>query len=283
MDTAAEKTSTVDFSQIFTNLASSAVQFAIKLIIAIVVFFIAWKLINFFMKKLSNSKAFKKIEETPRNFIIKLIKVVLRVVVVVSILMYLGVEKASVLSVIASCGLAIGLALQGGLSNLAGGIILVFLKPFKDGDYIVAGGNEGTVVDIGFFYTTILTIDNKRVFIPNASLTGSAMTNVTYEKTRRVDLDFFVAGDTDITKAREVLLAIAKQYDLVLKDPAPVVIVSGFDSGKIKLTSRFWCATGDYWDVYFGVNELTKAAFEKTGVVMPKPAMDVTVAEKAEK
>ncbi|MBQ8003091.1 MAG: mechanosensitive ion channel, partial [Clostridia bacterium] len=187
------------------------------------------------------------------------------------------VPLTSVVTVIASCGVAVGLALQGGLSNLAGGIIIIILKPFKVGDYIIEGGVEGTVEAIGIFYTTLLTPDNKRVIIPNGSLMNSTVTAVNQLDTRRVDFKFSVSYSSDIDKVRKVIAYVAENTDKVLLDKGVDIFLSNHGESSIDFSVRVWSKTEDYWTVYFSINENVKKAFDKACIEIPFPQMDVHV------
>ena len=169
----------------------------------------------------------------------------------------------SVITVLASCGVAVGLALQGALSNIAGGIMLMFFRPFNIGDYVSASGGEGVVKEITLFYTTLLTIDNKRITIPNGSLMNANIVNFTVEDKRRVDLVFSCAKGEDIDKVQDVMKAVMNANEKVEKDPAPFAQISGGTNEAMEFTVRAWCSSADYWDVYFALNhDITKALGE---------------------
>ena len=224
-----------------------------KVILALVVFIVGRIVINKVMAFIGKGKALAKIDPTAASFFKNAIRTALYVILVVSIISILGVPMASVVAVIASCGVAVGLALQGALGNLAGGIMLLIFRPFAVGDYIIGAGEEGVVKEIGIFYTTLLTVDNKRVTIPNSALTGGNVTDVTAESTRRVDLTFNVAGSVPITDAMRVMKGVMEVNEKVHQTPEPFAAPVCGIPGGLQYTVRAWCATEDYWDVYFAL------------------------------
>ena len=196
---------------------------------------------------------------------------------------YWDVELSGLAALIASAGVAIGLALQGSLSNFAGGFIILLLRPFKVGDYIQAAGLEGAVEQIGVFYTTLTTVDNKVVLIPNGTLSNGSLINFSAKDTRRVDLIFSVGYECDILKVRRVLNDIVKEHKLILDYPEPFVgLVEQADS-FLNFTVRAWVKTPDYWTVYFDLLESVKLRFDEEEISIPYPQMDVHVKQISQK
>ena len=216
-----------------------------------------------------------KVDPTAASFFKNAVKIGLYVILVVSIIGILGVPMASVVAVIASCGVAVGLALQGALGNLAGGIMLLIFRPFAVGDYIVGAGTEGNVKEIGLFYTILMTNDNQKITIPNSALTGGNVTDVTAAATRRVDLTFNVAGSVPIKEAEAVLISVMEGNEKVLTDPAPFAAPLEPVSGGLKYVTRAWCKTSDYWDVYFALMRDIPTALGENK--MAGPASSVTI------
>lgn len=190
----------------------------------------------------------------------------------------MGVPMSSMVAVIGSAGLAIGLSLQGSLSNFAGGLMITIFRPFNVGDYIITDGIEGTVNSISILYTVIFTPDNKQITVPNATISNSVITNCSAEKTRRVDMTFTVSYSTDIELTRQILLDTMKKNPLVLDKPAePLARVSKHDESAIVFTTKCWCNTSDYWTVWYDLNEQVKSAFDKAQIEIPFPQMDIHV------
>lgn len=259
------------------KLVSLATQVGSKILLALVVFIVGRFIIKRLLKWFSKSKVFAKMDPTASKFLLSTLKIVLNVILVVSIIGILGVPMASVVTVIASCGVAVGLALQGALSNLAGSIMLLIFRPFAVGDYISAAGEEGVVKEITMFYTTLTTVDNKRVTIPNGSLMNANVVNVTAEDKRRVDLTFKVTGDVPIEKVQEVMLAQCNANEKVLQDPAPFAApVSGVPGG-LEYTVRAWTEKANYWDVYFDLLKKIATALGDAGIGGPVPPTAVKI------
>jgi small conductance mechanosensitive channel len=189
--------------------------------------------------------------------------------------MIIGVPAASLVAVIGSAGLAMGLAVQGGLTNIAGGIIILCFKPFEIGDFVETSSYSGTVVDIGLIYTTINTPDNKRVVIPNGTVSNASVVDYSAYETRRLDLELSVAYDSDIDMVKETLLSLANAHELVLKDPAPFVRLGTHGDSALIFKLRVWVKSADYWTVNFDLLEASKKVFDKRGIEIPFPQLDV--------
>ena len=208
-------------------------------------------------------------EPTVKSFLHSFIKIGLYVILVISIINVLGVPMASVITVLASAGVAVGLALQGALTNLAGGILIMLLRPFKVGDYVASAGEEGVVKEITLFYTTLLTVDNRRIIIPNGTLMNANVTNFSTEETRRVDLVFSCGKGENVQKVQDLMIGVMKKNSLVLKNPAPFAQLSGGTNEAMEFTVRAWSKTADYWDTYFQLTQQITEALGEAGVKAP--------------
>jgi small conductance mechanosensitive channel len=216
-----------------------------------------------------------KVEETLRKFFMNVTRIALMVFVVIAALNGLGFQTASIVAVIGAAGLAIGFALQGSLANFASGVMLIIFRPFKKGDYVEAGGASGTIEAIHIFSTVMVTPDNKRVIIPNGSITSNNITNYSSEDKRRIDMVFGIGYGDDIRKAKEILERLMHEDSRILKDPAPVVAVKELGDSSVNFAVRPWVATPDYWGVYFDLTEKVKLTFDKEGISIPFPQRDV--------
>ena len=245
------------------SLIESCTPFALKLVAAILILIIGSRLIKWGLKKISGSKFFAKLEKSLASFLLSFIKIGLYIVLVLTLGSVLGIPMTSFITILASAGVAVGLALQGALSNFAGGVMLLLFRPFKVGDYISASGAEGIVKDITIIYTVITTPDNKRITVPNGALMNASVTNFSAEDMRRVDMTFAVSAANDAEKVKKLLLDLAKSNEKVLKDPAPFARMSA-QGGEYTL--RMWCNSADYWTVYYDITEQAKVAFEKNGI-----------------
>lgn len=265
------------FNTVLNKIGEYLADAGINLVLSIVFLIVGWKLINLLSKKMKEGKIFGKIEPTARSFIRSALTIVLKILLVVTIAAILGVPMTSMVAVISSCGLAIGLALQGSLSNIAGGFILTVFKPFVVGDYIKSGEFEGTVKAINIFYTKIITPDNKIIVIPNSKVSDSALTDYNAFPTRRVDINITAAYSEDSDVVKKALIDVANNNDKVEKDPAPVAVISSFDDSAVSYQLRVWTKTEDYWDVKFDVTEKIKKVFEERNIQIPFPQMDVHI------
>ena len=241
------------------NLCTTVVG---KVLLAIVVWFVGKFIVSKIMGLVGKIKVLEKVEPNTRTFVLSALKWLLYVVLVVSIVAILGVPMASVITVLGTAGAAIALSLQGSLSNLAGGIMLVIFRPFKVGDFVEASGVTGTVKEITLFYTVLNMVDNCRINVPNGALMNANIIDYSAEETRRVDLTFASAKSEDPQKIQSLMLEVMDQNEKVLKDPAPFARISGGTNEAMQFTVRAWCKTADYWDVYF---DLTQAITEKLG------------------
>lgn len=261
----------------FTN--EGMVEFVVRVLIAIAFVFIGSKIVKVLAKKIIASKGMMRLNKTIRTFLGHLISVGLYLIVAIVTIMILGLELSAFSAAIASVGLAIGLALQGGLSNIAGGVMVVAFKPFEVGDYVEVSGVGGTVTDIGIFYTTLTTPDNKKVVIPNGTVSNAVVTNYSTHETRRIDFDFEIAYTADIDVAKKVLYACAQAEERVLTDPQAQVMIISHNESSLGIRLRVWVKSSDYWDVNFALMEQVKRSFDQFGVEIPLPQLDVHIAK----
>ena len=259
------------------TLINWATTTGVKLIIALVLLFISFKIIKVVCRKVEKSGAKKNADKTVMRTLAYALGLVLRVVVVVCLVGYLGIDTSGITALIASFGVCIGLAVNGALSNLAGGVLILLTRPFRVDDFIEAQGISGTVADIHITSTKIITGDNKVVYVPNGSLANGNIINYSEKDTRRVDLDFSIAYSADSDKAKAIITDILEKHELVLKDPAPFVRMSAHGASAIVIKTRAWVKNSDYWAVYFDVTEAVKAEFDKNGIEIPFEQLDVHI------
>jgi len=243
-------------------------QVLVILIIGIILLKVLRKWANKLLEK-------AKVDQLIRTFIIHAVEIFIWIVIILSALNALGFDSTSVVTVLAASGAAVALALKDSLSNLAGGILLMFTKNFRSGDYIDACGVEGTVQNVDLLYTTILTGDNRTVVIPNGSLTTNTITNRSTQGKRRVDMSIGISYNADIDKAREVFVNLAKEDSRVYKDPAPFCAVEAYGDSAINLVFRVWCDASKYWDVKFDLQNKMKSALDAAKIEIPFPQIDV--------
>ncbi len=248
-----------------------------KIIIVLLIWLIGKKLIKILQNFLSKTFDRAHMDISLSKFLLSLSKFLLYAVLAVSIISAVGIETSSLVTLIGSLGLTVGLSLQGSLSNFAGGVLLLLFKPFKVGDYIVACGCEGTVQVIDLLYTKLATVDNKTVTLPNGTLANSNITNVASEPVRRVDISIGVSYNTDLKKAKSVLETVIRKNENVLTDHDIIVFVDALGDSSITLTTRCWTASEHYWDTVWALRENYKEAFDENKISIPFPQMDVTI------
>lgn len=254
-------------------------DFCIDVILAFVVLLIGGKLIKWIVNLLRKSMEKANAEMGVITFVSSVCKYALYFVLVLIILSHFGITASSVIAVLGSAGLTVGLALQGSLSNLAGGVLILLLKPFVVGDYIIENTSkqEGTVTEITIFYTKLLTIDNKAIMIPNGTLSNSSIINATAMTKRRLDLRFNVAYDTDIAQVKAILDKVVLKDEAVLTEEDKNVFVADLMDGYIVMGARCWVNSGDYWSAKWRIIENIKNTFDKEGVSMAFPQLEVNI------
>ena len=261
--------------QWLTDNSDLFIQYGVNIISALIILFIG----NLIVKAVANSVAKvlqkKKMDRAVVEFIHGLVRYLLFVIVLIAALGRLGVQTASVVAVIGAAGLAVGLALQGALSNFAAGVLIVAFRPFKSGDYVEIGGVAGSVDSIQIFQTVLTTPDNKMVVVPNGSVIGSPITNYSRHATRRIDLMIGVSYGADLQKTKELLTKICESDKRVLKEPGVQVGVHTLADSSVNFVVRPWVSTADYWNVYFDLMQAIKEGLDKEGIEIPFPQMDV--------
>ena len=268
------------FGRWLEDLFPRLLDFVLQIAAAFVVIIIGLKLIGWLRKIIKRSLEKNHADTGLIQFLDSLVKYGLYILLALSILQKFGVETTSIVAAIGSVGVAIGLALQGSLANFAGGVMILLIKPFKVGDYIVQGDLEGTVCEIQLFYTALLTVDNQRVVIPNGHLADNSLVNVTAQTQRRLDIPVGISYNSDIKKAKEILLETAgEDPDVVKVDElcakAPVAVVNELGESSVNLILRVWVPTERYWDVKFRLTETVKLSFDAKGIEIPFNQLDV--------
>lgn len=261
------------------GILPSVLDFAIDVILAAVVFLVGSRIVKWLVKIIRSSMERTNAEPGVVTFVASLCKYALYAVLCLMILSNFGVTASSVVAVLGSAGLTVGLALQGSLSNFAGGVLILLLKPFGVGDYIIenSSNQEGTVAEITIFYTKLLTTDNKAIMIPNGTLSNSSITNVTAMTKRRLDLYFGVGYESNIAEVKAILTDVVLGDEAVLSDEDAVVFVSDLLDSCVNMGVRCWVKKEDYWTAKWRMTENVKLAFDEAGVNIPFPQMEVTV------
>ena len=259
------------------KLSTGASNFLIDVLVGLVVLVVGFRIIAWLEKTLKKEHRFSKLDKTAKSFIVSFITISLKVVLIFIVLTIVGVPIASLITVIGSCAVAVGLALQGGLSNIAGGLMILIFKPFQVGDYIKANDLEGTVKSITMFYTTITTFDNKVIQLPNGNLSNSNITNYTANKKRRINIDISVSYDSNIDKVKKIITEILSKNELILQEENNFVRLSKHADSALVFAVKAWTKTENYWAVYFDLMEDIKKVLDKNKIEIPFPQMDVHI------
>ncbi len=247
----------------------------INIVMALAIFLLGKFIVKMLVRLAKKLMVKAKVDNILVNFIASIINSILLLFVVIAALDQLGVETMSLIALIGAAGLAVGLALQGTLQNLASGVMLIIFRPFNDGDFVEAAGVSGIVEQIGIFTTTMRTGDNREIIIPNGEIFGGTITNYSKRSTRRVDMVFGIGYDDDIKKAKDIISRILDEDERILKDPAPTVALSELADSSVNFNVRPWCKTEEYWNVHSDTHEKIKLAFDAEGISIPYPQMDI--------
>ena len=261
--------------QWLTNNSDLFIQYGVNIISALIILFIGNLIVKAVANSVSKVLQKKKMDRAVVEFVHGLVRYLLFVIVLIAALGRLGVQTASVVAVIGAAGLAVGLALQGSLSNFAAGVLIVAFRPFKSGDYVEIGGVAGSVDSIQIFQTVLTTPDNKMVVVPNGSVIGSPITNYSRHDTRRIDLMIGVSYNADLQKTKALLTKICESDERVLKEPGVQVGVHTLADSSVNFVVRPWVSTAEYWNVYFDLMQAIKEGLDNEGIEIPFPQMDV--------
>ena len=255
------------------------INFGLKVVLSLICFFIGRKLIRWVQKLVRASLNRANVDKGVEQFVDSMLKVVLYCILIFSLVANFGVDTTSIAALFASGGVAIGLALQGSLSNFAGGVLILLLKPFVVGDYIIESGtgNEGTVKEIQIFYTKLSTVDNRMIVIPNGALSNNSLTNVTAKEKRRLEIKVGISYESDLRKAKEVIESLLLEDESILKDEEIIVYVDELAESSVVIGSKSWVKTDDYWPTRWRLLEEIKLTMDEQGINIPYPQMDVHI------
>ena len=267
----------MNLEQFLNKIINWATTEGIKLIIGLLLLWIGWKLAKKVVNIMSKTLEKRNVDATVSSFLDTFVEVVLKGIVMYIFLDYVGIKTTGIAALVASAGVAIGLALQGSLSNFAGGVIILLIRPFNVGDYIEGSGHTGVIEKIGMFYTHMTTVDNKLILIPNGNLANGSIVNYSAKELRRVDLTFGVGYEQDVLKVKRVLSNIVDAHDLILKTPEPFIALSEHGDSAVNFVVRVWVNNSDYWKVHFDLLESVKIKFDEEEISIPYPQMDLHI------
>lgn len=248
-----------------------------KLIIALIVLAVGWVISNTLSKIIMKIIKKFKIEQSVQSFIHSFLNISLKVLVVITFLAFLGIDISAIITAVGAAGVAVALALQNNLSNVASGLIILVTRPFKVGDYIQYEDMSGTVTDIQIMFTHLNTNDNKVVVIPNSNLTANKVVNYSTEDKRRVDLNISISYDNDFEKGKAIIRSVVEGCDMVYDDPAPIIRLGEHGANALIIHVRVWCSAENYWNVFYDLTEGIKHSFDENGIVIPYNQLDVHI------
>ena len=276
----AEQISKLDFNEIWSQLVSSAIDLGLKIILALVVYWIGKFLIDLLYKFIKHTLEKRKIDLSVNSFLLSLIRIVMMFVLIITIIGILGINTSSFVALFASAGVAIGMAVSGTLQNFAGGVMILLFKPYKIGDWIEAAGVSGGVKEIQIFNTILTTADNKIIIVPNGKLSNDMIINYSKGGTRRVDWCFNISYGDNYDKAKEKLTQFINEDKRILQDPAPAIVLDKLADSSVQVALRVWVDGADYWSVLYDMNERVYKEFGKYGLSFPIPKMNVNISQK---
>lgn len=270
----------IDWSAVLDTVLSWCLNTGLKIIISLLILFISFRIINAIARRVEKkSKENEKLDKTLVKTLTYVGKIAAKILVAICLIGYLGIDTSGLTAMVTSLGVCAGLAVNGALSNLAGGVLIIFTRPFKVDDYIEVEGSSiaGTVEEIRIVTTKLCTPDNKVIYVPNGTLSNSNIINYSEKATRRVDFNFAIAYESDFGKARELIYNLLASHELALKDPAPVVRMSEHGDSSVNITARVWVDSKNYWTVKWDILEASKKMFDENGIEIPYNKLDVNV------
>ncbi len=265
----------IDLSSLYEQAITYVTTYGLQFLLALVVLIVGLWIIKRVTNMVHNQLMHHLNDDTLSKFLSSALDIALKVMLVISVASMIGIQTTSFLAVVGAAGLAIGMALQGSLSNLAGGVMLLIFRPIRVGDYIAAQGHEGIVTDIGIFVTRLETFDKRHIILPNGPLSNGDLVNFTSSEVRAVEITFGIAYDDDIRAARDALTSLMNSDERVLKDESNVIAVCELGDSSVNILYRVFIKTADYWDYFFETQEKGKLALEAAGCTIPFPQRDV--------
>ncbi|MDC0178854.1 mechanosensitive ion channel [Woeseiaceae bacterium] len=266
-----------DWTTLYEKFQAVSVDFGIKFIAAIAIFYIGRLIARFVSKGIHKIMEAQKVDKILESFVTNLVYWTLMTFVIIAAINQIGIQTTSLIAIMGAAGLAIGLALQGSLANFAAGVLIVMFRPYRVGDFVEAAGVAGSVVQVQILSTILKTVDNKQIVVPNAQIMNSIITNFSANETRRVDLVICISYNDDIDKTRTIIQELINADNRILKDPACLIAVSELADSSVNIAVRPWVKTADYMSVKFGLTETIKKRFDKEGISFPFPQQDVHI------
>ena len=266
-----------DWAGLWTTVQGAGIEFGMKTVVAIVIFVVGRMDASMLKKGLRKLMQAQEVDKILETFVSNLVYWTVMIFVIIAAINQIGVQTTSLIAVMGAAGLAVGLALQGSLSNFAAGVLIVMFRPYRVGDFVEAAGIAGVVEQVQILTTILRTGDNKRIIVPNSQIMGSIITNYSANDKRRIDMVFGVSYSDDLDKVRANLEELIAADERILKDPAPVIAVSELADSSVNFIVRPWVATADYWAVFWDLTEAVKKRFDREGISIPFPQQDVYI------
>jgi len=267
----------INTQKLIDKLMDFLSEFGVRIISSILILIIGFKIVNIIVKLIKKGRAFNKIDKSVQSFLLSFISITLKTLVVITIISNLGIPMTSIITIFGSAAVAIGLALQGGLTNLVGGILILIFKPFKVGDWIETTSGSGSVKEINTFYTVLDNLDNTRIVLPNGELANTSIKNYSYNGERKLCMDFSVSYESDIDKVKSILKKVIDNEEMILKDKEIFIRLTNHADSALIFTTRVWTKNENYWNLKFNMLENVKKEFDKNGIIIPFPQLDVHI------
>ena len=277
MEEVVQEATGFDWNQIVEFMKTEGVDLGINIALALAIFYVGKLVVSLVVRAIRKVMQAQEVDQTLETFIANLVRMVLMIVVIIAAIGQVGIQTTSFIAIFGAAGLAVGLALQGSLSNFASGVLIVLFRPYRVGDFVEAAGIAGSVVEVQILTTVLKTGDNKQIIVPNSQIMDSIITNYSANPTRRVDMVVGVSYDDDLDKVRATLEELIAAEDRILDDPAPTIAVSELADSSVNFVVRPWVNSADYWGVMFDLTEAIKKRFDKEGISFPFPQQDVHV------
>ncbi len=271
------------FTDFLKDFAVSGRMLGIKIIGSVLIIVIGWVIVGIIKRVITKPVEQTKFDPSFKRFLIKTVDIVLKVLIVLCAISNLGISTTGLIAALSAAAVAISLALKDSLGNIAGGILMMITRPFSTGDFISVDGESGTVVNIDLIHTTLLTVDNRHVVVPNGQMVNKTITDYSREDTRRVDIDFKISYDSDVEKAKALIIGLANSCEFTLSEPAPFARVTDYGDSSVTVTARIWCKSENFWDLKLYMLENTMVEFRENGVSIPFNQLDVHIDGKLSK
>ncbi|MEG1623185.1 MAG: mechanosensitive ion channel [Alistipes sp.] len=272
-----QKLTNIDIHEVLRGMIADGIWVILKILVALAIYLLGRWFIKRIQRLMEAGFERRGVDASLRTFLKNLVKIVFYIILILTVIQLMGINTTSFVALLASAGLAIGMALSGTLQNFAGGVMILMLRPYRVGDYIAAQGQSGTVTEIMLFSTKITTADKQVIYIPNSSISTAIIDNYSHSELRRVDITIGIAYGDDVDVARAVLITLSQADTRVLSDPKPVVYVVALADSSVNISLRVWVKNADYWDVFFALNETIYKVLPEKGIHFPFPQMDVHI------